>query len=292
MEHEPGSEPQNPAEHEINYEALPNVEEVMIPDERGINLQAAIIHAREIPEQQREGLAPGTLIIGGIPAGGENDKSESLFSPAFGRYTQGLAERGVNSLLMNPAGMGRSEGNTLQESLTSRIESWVAGAKYLVGNTNIDPQRIRLVGNSMGGHVALRLVERLHDEGIEVDRVALTSPYFYPKISEHAKFGPRFAVAHKLSRDFSKSPAVAALRNYKGELLVSFAKEDDPIKPQIQEIANEELAKAIKEERGVGYGLQFVRHNYRATDGSSQAAEDATKTVDQASQQVVEFLAA
>ena len=71
---------------------------------------------------------------------------------------EGLARRGLDVLLFDYRGYGRSEGETLDE-VTINADS-EAAYQYLVASRGIDPQKLILYGQSLGSTAAVDLASR------------------------------------------------------------------------------------------------------------------------------------
>lgn len=248
------------------------IEEVAIPDSQGFKHEATLVR----PESEN-GLMPAVLTIGGIPPNSHNTDSRPFdFHPFFGVVGAEIAKHHAYAMGLNPAGMGHSEGDTWDESLQTRIDSWAAAAKWLVENTNTDPARLRIIGSSMGAHVALRLVEKLAADGITVDRLALISPAAYSSEAEDISF--RVGWKNLPKSDPEDSPAIKALDDFNGKLLMSFVKDDKPVAP-VQPTFEKRYSKV-----DVAYAHPNIGHGFKV-DGAYDEP-----TMAEASQTISRFL--
>jgi pimeloyl-ACP methyl ester carboxylesterase len=169
--------------------------------------------------------------------------------------------------------------------------NWVTAAEELVAQTNTDRWRMRLLGNSLGGHIAVSLIERLEEHGMSVDRVALVSPSFYPKLAQKAKFGRTFPIARRHFTEFRNLPSYHALNRYAGQLLVSFSHHDSPpIHPEIVAVAEDAVTTAIKQGRGLSFFSLFVKHNFAPLNQTNRAQVDVIKTRAETASVVANFL--
>lgn len=102
-----------------------------------------------------------------IPNGGEDQKPAVVFSPGSGdslyqNYEWGLVETYVLDvflshdfavLLVNKRGMGQSEGNYVKNSIEGRAADIYAAVKSIQPHSQIDANKIGLIGHSQGGWV-------------------------------------------------------------------------------------------------------------------------------------------
>ncbi len=268
-----------------------NVQRLIIPDSRQVGHEAFIVSPPAVNPEPKQQLV---LIIGGIARGTENQNLSPL-SATFTSYAQKLAANGVASLVMNPAGIGDSQGDTWRETLLTRIGSWDCAVQYAIRHFNVDPERVRIIGNSMGGHIGLRLIARLIARGITVDRIALLSPFFYGPQAERARFGPAFTLAIRKqvqSGDFSLSWSLEALYKFQGRVWLGYARDDEPPIPAgMQSAGYQALQPAIGQSRAVVIGFDRVKHNLRPMDESNPVAiSDAELTIAEAANEIVGFL--
>jgi pimeloyl-ACP methyl ester carboxylesterase len=212
---------------------------------------------------------PAVLLIGGIPRDAHNtDKRPFEYHPFFGVLARHLARRGRLSLAMNPAGMGLSEGDTHSSSISERIRDWTAATEYVRTLPETDPQRVSIVGCSMGGHIALRLLEVLPGLGIEVDKLVLISPAAYTAEAEEAHFNEELNAVLRAagSLDPTRLPTVDLLRGYGGRVLLTYAEHELPVPPRIRELYYDAATGLMREDRAVIAGLRMIRHGFRLAD--------------------------
>lgn len=213
---------------------------------------------------------PLVCMIGGIPRNAENSPVYDPLTPVFSEYAKAFAANGEASFVMAPVGMGKSEGNTFDTCIADRIDAWYKAVKSLVQDDRIDSRNITLLGNSMGGHVALQVAERLKSDGVEVKNLVLVSPAAYSKQTEQAHFGPTWGQA---ARNFSanSSKSFELLQNFPGRVLLSWVQYDRPISQSIQEKYNLVMsAKARSNVDVTSLSYPNVEHNFR-TPGTNPA---------------------
>lgn len=275
-----------------NYEDRPNVERLRVQVGHH-QLDAAVVHAR--PDLARpDGSNPAVLMIGGIPRNAENQPDVPLFSSTFGPLSETLANRGMNSMVMNPAGMGGSEGDTFQESLNSRIDSWVTATRVLVESGQADPHDLSIVGNSMGGHIAIRVAERLQAEGFGVKKLVLVSPAAYGANAEDKRYGPEFSAALREPGGLETSPVISGLQRFiegGGKVMLSWVESDKPIPQTVKDAYESVVGPALQSGEMVNMQSYLnVEHNFRAmgTDPKDNIVNPVVR--DHGRDQMVDFL--
>jgi len=77
----------------------------------------------------------------------------------FERLAKALAEAGIVTIRMDFAGTGDSKAPWTDQSLSSMISDSNASLDYLLENYPVDPERVGILGYSMGGRVALTIAE-------------------------------------------------------------------------------------------------------------------------------------
>lgn len=91
---------------------------------------------------------PSVILLHGFT--GSRTSDHRLF-PLLSRY---LAARGVASLRFDFRGSGESHGDFSEMTVTREVEDTLAAFDYVRRQPGLDPQRVMLLGFSMGGLVA------------------------------------------------------------------------------------------------------------------------------------------
>lgn len=89
----------------------------------------------------------------------------------FVLFSRLLASRGIASLRFDCRGSGESQGDFSEMTVSSEVQDALAAAEYLRRQPNIDPQRVMLLGFSMGAIVASLALREMKPH-----RLALWSP--------------------------------------------------------------------------------------------------------------------
>jgi dipeptidyl aminopeptidase/acylaminoacyl peptidase len=77
----------------------------------------------------------------------------------FERLADALAEAGIATIRMDFAGVGDSKAPWTDQSLSTMISDSNASLAYLLSNYPVDPDRLGILGYSMGGRVALTIAQ-------------------------------------------------------------------------------------------------------------------------------------
>ncbi|MBN3525042.1 alpha/beta hydrolase [Paenibacillus apiarius] len=121
-------------------------------------------------ESGSERRAPVTIICHGFV--GSRIGVDRLFVNA----SRQLAEEGHIVIRFDYAGCGESTGEYGHFGLDDMIEQTQAVVNYALGCGNVDPQRVTLIGHSLGGAVAILAAVR----DPRIKRLVLWSPVAYP----------------------------------------------------------------------------------------------------------------
>jgi pimeloyl-ACP methyl ester carboxylesterase len=93
--------------------------------------------------------APVVLMLHGF--GSSKDEVGNMYA----RLATSLAERGVGSLRIDFRGFGKSDGDTGSTTVGGQVEDAEAAYNYLAGLDWVDPERIGVMGFSLGGGIAM-----------------------------------------------------------------------------------------------------------------------------------------
>jgi hypothetical protein len=105
-----------------------------------------------------EGDIPAVVMLHGF--GSSKDEVGGMYA----REAAALAERGIASLRISFRGFGKSDGDTGATTIDQQVEDALAAVEFLRTQDGVDPDRLGLLGFSLGGGVAiLAAVERPED---------------------------------------------------------------------------------------------------------------------------------
>jgi fermentation-respiration switch protein FrsA (DUF1100 family) len=147
-----------PLAHTPDDLGIADWEEVRFPTPDGLQLAAWFVP----PGAEGDGA---TLIY---LHGARNNREEMLLQAAM------LCRHGYGALLLDMRGHGESEG-TVSTLGYAEVEDLRGAVAYLLTRPEVDEERIGVVGNSMGGAVAIRGAARIPEIRVVVAQSAYTS---------------------------------------------------------------------------------------------------------------------
>jgi len=139
---------------------------------------------------------------------------------------QPLATQGWAGAAFDFVGHGTTGGSLLGSSLADRQAQALAVAAHLGLGATHPP--LALIASSMGGHTACQLLDTLQPRAL-----VLFCPAAYTPAAEHQPFGPAFQQTLRATTDFADALAWAALRRFRGRLLLVWGAEDAVIPPTV-----------------------------------------------------------
>lgn len=104
-----------------------------------------------LPAATQQGPVPGVVLFHGFTG----DRMESHWM--FVKCSRALARAGIGSLRFDFYGSGESDGEFREVSLSGEIADGRAAVAFMRGQKEIDPERVGLLGLSLGGAVAAAL---------------------------------------------------------------------------------------------------------------------------------------
>lgn len=143
----------------------------------------------------------------------------------FDELRKSLAIKGDGSCAFDFVGHGETGGDIHLSSLQNRVEQVLEVIK-----SRRLPSPISLIASSMSGYVALKLTEL-----IEIGNLVLIAPAVYSKKAYSVPFGPEFSNIIRQPYSWRDSDAWEILSNYKGNLLILAAENDQVIPEEIIE---------------------------------------------------------
>jgi uncharacterized protein len=122
-------------------------EATMQADESPVTLDNGVVGTLVLP--QSDTPVPAVLLLHGFAS--QKDEVGDMYK----RLAAALAERGIGSLRIDFRGWGESAGEMTESTVSGQVEDAAAAYTYLSGLDTVDPQRIGLVGFSLGGGIAV-----------------------------------------------------------------------------------------------------------------------------------------
>ncbi len=135
----------------------PYVEEDVVYENKG----AGVKLAGTLTLPRSEGQFPAVILITG--SGSQNRNEEIFGHRPFLVLSDYLTRHGIAVLRVDDRGVGGSTGNFSQATTEDFAGDVFAGIEYLKSRTEIDPNRIGLIGHSEGGIIAPIVAVRSQD---------------------------------------------------------------------------------------------------------------------------------
>lgn len=174
----------------------------------------------------------------------------------FRRVAEALAERGVATIRMDFPGCGDSTESFAENNLTNMLQDLQAGRAFAEGELNVDPDRVGLLGYSMGGRLVALLSEidpsyqamvawapAVSDGSDREMRTTFGGPEAYAEFKAKAEaegsvtyttmWGTELVIGAGWFRDIESSRPQAALAKFEGPLLVIYGDADEAVSPEI-----------------------------------------------------------
>ena len=171
----------------------------------------------------------------------------------FDRLANALAKAGIVTIRMDFAGVGDSKAPWTEQSLSSMISDSNASLDFLLAHYPVDPDRLGLLGYSMGGRVALTIAQSEHSPYKAVGLLAPSanpgkslllalagSEENYERLYAQAKgpqgyadyttqYGQKQQLSLKWFDELQASSPLEGIGAYKGPLLVVYGGKDSTI---------------------------------------------------------------
>jgi len=120
-----------------------------------------IVRAGTLTLPKGDGPFPAVLLLSGS---GAQDRNSQLFGHrSFLLIADHLTRAGIAVLRVDDRGVGGSNGNLAESTLSDFAEDALAGVRFLAGRQEIDAGKIGLIGHSEGGIVAPLAASRSSD---------------------------------------------------------------------------------------------------------------------------------
>lgn len=208
----------------------------------------------------------------------------------FPRLAQRLARAGIASLALDFAGNGESTEPFTHYTLTEMEDDIHAAIQFMFDRYGVNPSVLGLVGHSMGGRAvslclgdevtAAALWSPANNPGLDGTEFLARTPEERQALLDQARSAgsvelPQWGVtvSDAFLEQMAESDPCAALEQYRGALLVSFAGAD----PDLLSQDTIDRTEAAAEARGLPwvdlYGqFEDATHNYTAREGGDDEA--------------------
>lgn len=193
----------------------------------------------------------------------------------FRYISEALCRHGVASIRLDYAGCGERKAQSGFYCLSEMRRDTVNAVEYLINRYEVDPQRIGMIGYSLGGRVVL---ETLAAGELDPFAILLIAPAASTKdfirlcggrrdwdacrkkanrAGETRLFGVTLGPEFFREMELRESPAIKARRNFHGSSAVVFAKDDSAVLPEVSARVAEifKSEQLVFERCGHAYGL-------------------------------------
>ncbi len=153
-------------------------------------------------------------------------------------FAEYLVDRGVSIVTFDQSGAGKDAANLKASSLAKRaLESKAAIERFA------DQDSLTVCGSSMGGYIALKMLEYF-----DVKNLVLFCPAIYASKAYNVPFGDGFTETIRQPESWRDSDVLYNLEQFKGSLLIIIGEKDDVIPPGVIDLIYSHASKAAKRE--------------------------------------------
>lgn len=152
----------------------------------------------------------------------------------MGYLARGLVNRGVSSFRFDFSGAGKSTGEMKDSSLKHRLEQAWAAVDFIKPNAPLT-----LVGSSMGGEIALRLLGHVY-----IADIVLFCPGIYHRDAYDMPFDDRFSRIIRQEESWKHAAVFDLLQNYTGKLTIHIGEQDPVIPRGVVDLLQQHAVKA------------------------------------------------
>jgi hypothetical protein len=140
---------------------------------------------------------------------------------------------GVRFVSFDFSGQGDSSGSIESSSLEKRLNEAIG----VIEHVNCVPSFV--IGTSMGGYIAMKLVE-----GIECQNLILFCPAAYSRKSWKLEFGSGFTAEIRRENSYLETDVTRICGEFKGNVILFFGSEDSVIPLKVQDMYKESFHSA------------------------------------------------
>jgi len=201
---------------------------VDFPNSAGKTLRGML----HLPATALKRPAPGVVLFHGFTG----NRMESHWM--FVKCSRALAQAGVASLRFDFYGSGESDGEFREMTLSGEIADGRAAVAFLRAQTGIDPERVGLLGLSLGGAVAAALAPSVQAKVVVLWSAVAHTARLRQLVKHSAKkipgkpgaveFDAR-EINPRLEEDVLKVEPIRHLARYKGPTLIVHPEKDEAI---------------------------------------------------------------
>lgn len=188
------------------------------------------IIACTILSKRDTGIPPGFVFLHGAGTG-TKERVQSIATP--------VVDSDLNILALDFSGHGESTGELKKSSLEKRVNE----ATTVINQFCIKANPLIICGSSMGGYVAIKLLEIYR-----VDTLILFCPALYTQEAYSVQFDEGFTEMIRVPESWKKTDVLHLLQKFSGNLLVVIGENDEVIPPQVIEFIMENTPNVKRKE--------------------------------------------
>ena len=248
----------------------PLVDVATTVESRGVDIPVTFVRPGSVSES-----VPLVVMVHGH--GGTRDESG-----AFKRVADELQKHGIASIRMDFPGCGESSEPFTKNYLTNMLADIRAARAFAAEHEQIDPQRIGILGYSMGGRLAMLATAEgayssvvlwapVAGNGSESMYASLGGQEAYELLREEARdhdlvvsltpWGAELELGFQWFNDMESTMPLSVIQNYEGALLVLYGNRDEAVHPRFsKQVITSAVRSRPKVEYivdGGGHGLGF-----------------------------------
>jgi uncharacterized protein len=141
-----------------------------------------------------------------------------------------IVETGLNILTLDFSGHGESTGELKKSSLKKRVNE----ASTVINQFYTNGKPLIICGSSMGGYVAIKLLEIY-----PVDTLILFCPALYSKDAYNVQFDEGFTEIIRAPDSWKNTDVLNSLQKFSGNLLIVIGEKDEVIPPEVIQLIME-----------------------------------------------------
>lgn len=216
------------------------------------------------PDRTQPG--PAIVMLHGFT--GQHIEDGRLFTQA----AKHLARAGFAVLRFDFFGSGDSDGEFDQFTVLTEVADAVAALDWITAVPSVDPERIGVVGLSMGGMVTALLAGQDQRVKAAVFWNAASLTNLLARITPHDESQGPFRVGPDFGPAFSKVDVKATLSRYQGPALIVRGTGDGIVGPDHAQLLQEAL-----DQRGELHAIAGADHTFRRPEWQREAIDVTTQ---------------
>lgn len=161
---------------------------------------------------------------------------------------QPIIEQGNSILTIDFSGHGTSSGELKKSSLKKRVEEAQQAIDYYAVK-----QSLTVCGSSMGGYIAIKMLERY-----SIDTLILFCPALYTRDAYTIQFDQGFTQIIRAHASWRNTDVLKTLESFTGKLLIIIGQNDEVIPPEVIRLLDEHTPNTSRKEI---YTIPYCPHS-------------------------------